>query len=185
MQFQHMPSSKNEEKIVFLSGLFVFFVVFVLFLSLSFSLQKACFWRIICSFALIDRSNVFQCTTLTLTSPWIAIIPPHNSYRIVSRIFALHCPLSCLCNSGNTCCIGNKNSLSLSLSLNAFLQGVKIWYNVPILPPNFTINASNVGVREAPCKKSFGILASYWTPQKSSKCPFVFGEGGAGSENLI
>ena len=24
----------------------------------------------------------------------------------------------------------------------------------------------NVGVREAPCKKSFGILASYWTPPK-------------------
>ena len=47
--------------------------------------------------------------------------------------------------------------------LNAFLS---IWYNVPILPPNFTINASNVGVREAPCKKSFGILASYWTPPK-------------------
>merc|ERR1712004_868905 len=43
----------------------------------------------------------------------------------------------------------------------------------------------NVGFREAPCKISFGILASYWTPQKSSKCPFVFGEGGAGSENLI
>ena len=25
----------------------------------------------------------------------------------------------------------------------------------------------NVGVREAPCKKSFGILASYWTPPKN------------------
>ena len=52
------------------------------------------------------------------TSPWKAIIPPHNSYRIVSRIFALHCPMSCLCNSGDTlplCCIGNKNSLSLSI----------------------------------------------------------------------
>ena len=24
----------------------------------------------------------------------------------------------------------------------------------------------NVGFREAPCKKSFGILASYWTPPK-------------------
>ena len=24
----------------------------------------------------------------------------------------------------------------------------------------------NVGIREAPCKKSFGILASYWTPPK-------------------
>ena len=47
--------------------------------------------------------------------------------------------------------------------LNAFLS---IWYNVPILPPNFTINASNVGVRKAPCKKSFGILASNWTPPK-------------------
>ena len=104
-----------------------FFVLF-LFLSLSFSLQKACFWRIICSFALIDRSNVFQCTTLTLTSPWIAIIPPHNSYRIVSRIFALHCPLSCLCNSGDTCCIGNKNSLSLSLSLS-FIQKIFIQYS--------------------------------------------------------
>ena len=43
---------------------------------------------------------------------------------------------------------------------------VKKLKNVPILPPNFTINASNVGVREAPCKKSFGILASYWTPPK-------------------
>ena len=56
-----------------------------------------------------------------MTSPWKAIIPPHNSYRIVSRIFALHCPLSCLCNSGDRlplCCIGNKNSLSLSLSLS-------------------------------------------------------------------
>ena len=44
--------------------------------------------------------------------------------------------------------------------LNAFLS---IWYNVPISPPKCCIN---VGVREAPCKKSFGILASYWTPPK-------------------
>ena len=46
------------------------------------------------------------------------------------------------------------------------LHTMKIWYNVPISPPNFTINASNVSVRETPCKKSFGILASYWTPPK-------------------
>merc|ERR1712173_289451 len=34
----------------------------------------------------------------------------------------------------------------------------------------------NVGFREAPCKKSFGILASYWTPPNitinASKVPF-------------
>ena len=87
------------------------------FCFVSFFLQKnISFWRMICSFCIDRQKGVFQCTTLTLTSPWIAIIPPHNSDRIVSRIFAIHCPLYCLCNSGDTWCIGNKNSLSLSLS---------------------------------------------------------------------
>ena len=70
--------------------------------------------------------------------------------------------------------------------LNAFLS---IWYNVPISPPNVTINASKV-----PFHRNFMLLnvknpSASWQaigpPQKSSKCPFVFGEGGAGSENLI
>merc|ERR1711978_490616 len=43
----------------------------------------------------------------------------------------------------------------------------------------------NVGVREAPCKNPSASLQAIGPPQKSSKCPFVFGEGGAGSENLI
>merc|ERR1712209_284860 len=44
----------------------------------------------------------------------------------------------------------------------------------------------NVGFREAPCKKSFGILASYWTPPKIKLIPVcTWGGGGAGSENLI
>ena len=30
----------------------------------------------------------------------------------------------------------------------------------------YVVCCINVGVREAPCKKSFGILASYWTPPK-------------------
>ena len=43
----------------------------------------------------------------------------------------------------------------------------------------------NVGVREAPCKNPSASWQAIGPPQKSSKCPFVFGEGGAGSENLI
>ena len=106
----------NKEKIVF-QAVSVFFFVLFCFCFVSFFLQKnISFWRMICSFCIDRQKGVFQCTTLTLTSPWIAIIPPHNSDRIVSRIFAIHCPLYCLCNSGDTWCIGNKNSLSLSLS---------------------------------------------------------------------
>ena len=39
-----------------------------------------------------------------------------------------------------------------------------------------------VGFREASCKKSFGILASFWTPppQKKKKAFFFLGEGGGG-----
>ena len=47
--------------------------------------------------------------------------------------------------------------------LNAFLSIKRIW-NI-CSSPNLKC-CINVGVREAPCKKSFGILASYWTPPK-------------------
>merc|ERR1712209_249369 len=44
----------------------------------------------------------------------------------------------------------------------------------------------NVGVREAPCKKSFGILASYWTPPKNQvNARLYLGRGVHGGENLI
>ena len=44
--------------------------------------------------------------------------------------------------------------------LNAFLSIKNGSINVGV------VGSINVGVREAPCKKSFGILASYWTPPK-------------------
>ena len=37
-----------------------------------------------------------------------------------------------------------KNQVNARLYLGRGVQGVKIWYNVPISPPNFTINASKV-----------------------------------------
>ena len=47
----------------------------------------------------------------------------------------------------------------------------------PLIPPplsfeHHVVNLKcciNVGFREAPCKKSFGILASYWTPPPKIK----------------
>ena len=43
----------------------------------------------------------------------------------------------------------------------------------------------NVGSGKPPVENPPASWQAIGPPQKSSKCPFVFGEGGAGSENLI
>ena len=56
--------------------------------------------------------------------------------------------------------MGSRFSLRTGGRVRGFTRGST---RGPRGPKNGSIN---VGVREAPCKKSFGILASYWTPPK-------------------
>ena len=105
-----------------------------------------------------------------MTSPWKAIIPPHNSYRIVSRIFALHCPLSCLCNSGDKlplCCIGNKNSLFL-IPYSLFLACSPMWSYWPGTMGRWCLSWSRLKwVSSVPCQTTQSLWFLGW----SSLCP--------------
>ena len=120
---------------------------------------------------LVNAGHAFSPSSLTLCT---LLIPFWNKY-----------PFPKFSRSNLTLCLGKpsfkKSAVFLNIVQKAFDPPPFIWTFVlfcrgcflTMLKRIWNICSSphlkcciNVGVREAPCKKSFGILASYWTPPK-------------------